>query len=235
MNFPFPFDWTAFWNGKATSQTDFQATGRGLMDAVGFLYILHEISGHLRFSSEDILADVGCGAGIISLALASRVKHVHASDISEKLVERAQGNLQGIENVEVKVGSILSIDLPDSACDKVLVYSVCQYLKGEEEVGTALSEVFRILRPGGRALIAANPDPSRRQALVDVVMARDDKEAAAFELKLQESILWLDGDRFRDMASAIGFSGHVGALHPRIWQHFYMFDLILEKPKLVRS
>ena len=223
-------DWVGFWDAKASSPTDFQATGRGQMDVVGFLYTVREIVRLLAPEPEDVLVDVGCGTGLITLAMAPWVARIHAIDISPNMVERARTNLSSIDNVEVKVGSIAALGLPAECCDKVLAYSVLQYLDREELVSQSFREIFRVLRSGCTALLAANPDPYRREALAQVIGARVDQEAAQRELVLQETLLWIAPERLGALAAEAGFRARIEPINERIWQHFYMFDLVLEKP-----
>jgi SAM-dependent methyltransferase len=223
-------DWAGFWDAKAASPTDFQATGRGLMDEVGFLYTVHEIVRLLAPRREHVLIDVGCGSGLISLALAPWLARIHALDLSPNMVERARRNLSQVANVEVAVGSIDAMALSDACGDRLLAYSVLQYLDGEATLVRALREIFRVLRAGGRALLAANPDPARRGALEQVIRARPDQDAAERELALQDTLLWITPERLCELARGAGFHAHAEAISERIWQHFYMFDLVLEKP-----
>lgn len=223
-------DWTAFWDAKASASTDFQATGRGLMDVPGYLHTVAEVVRLLELRQGERLADVGCGAGLISLSLAPWLEHIEALDISPALVERARGNLSDMANVRVRVGSLTALPLASDCVDKLLAYSVLQYLLDEAALGTALCEVARVLKPGGRALLAANPDPARRGAYEAVVHARPDPVAATQELALQQQLLWLPQARLIELAEKAGLRAWVADIHPRIWQHFYMFDLIVEKP-----
>lgn len=223
-------DWGSFWDAKANSGTDFQATGRGFMDVVGFLHTVHEIARLLTPRRDDVLVDIGCGTGLIALALAPWVHHVHAIDLSANMVVRARQNLANVNNVDVAMGSITRVGLPALCCERVLAYSVLQYLHDKTELADAFRETFRILRPGGRALLAANPDPSRRAVLEQLIRARTDQEAANRELALQEALPWIPAERMCELARDIGFRPYVEPISERIWQHFYMFDLVLEKP-----
>jgi ubiquinone/menaquinone biosynthesis C-methylase UbiE len=151
-------------------------------------------------------------------------------DISGAMVERARANLGDVPNVSLDTGSITAIPQPDGSFDRVLAYSVLQYLADEAAVERALVEVARVLKPGGRALLAANPDPARRQALEDVVRTRNSPEAAEQELAIVARTLWAAPERLAELARGVGLEARWEPLSPRIRQHFYMFDLVVDKP-----
>lgn len=222
-------DWLAFWEAKASASNDFQATGRGLMDVPGYLHTVAEVVRTLDLHQGERLADIGCGAGLISLTLAYWLERIHAIDISPALIERARRNLAGVNNVSLEVGSLTKLPLVDTCVDKLLAYSVLQYLGDESSVGKAMCEVARVLKPGGRALLAANPDPTRRPAYEAVLRERVDQAAAEREFTLLDDLLWLPGVRLVELAAEEGLSARVEPINERIWQHFYMFDLVLDK------
>lgn len=222
-------NWIAFWEAKAGATNDFQATGRGLMDVAGYLYTVVEVVRLLDLRQNETLADVGCGAGLITLSLSPWLGEIYAFDISPALVQRSVENLSGVSNVRVGVGSLTAIPLADAQVEKLLAYSVLQYLGNEDAVIAALREVSRVLKPGGKALLAANPDPARRQRYEDIVRTRDDQSAVARELSLLDDLLWLTAERYIELAASQGLSARAEPISERIWQHFYMFDMILEK------
>lgn len=222
-------DWFAFWEAKAAAGNDFQATGRGLMDVPGYLHTVAEVVRILNLRQGEQLADIGCGAGLIALTLAPWLERIHAVDISPALVERARRNLAGVSNVSLDVGSLTELPLLDGCVDKLLAYSVLQYLGDAKMVGRAMHEVSRVLKPGGRALLAANPDPVRRAAYESVVWQRADQLMAEREIALLDDLLWLPGGQLVELAAAAGLSARIEPIDKRIWQHFYMFDLVLDK------
>jgi len=223
-------DWTAFWDNKAGSDNDLQATGRGLMDLPGYLHTVAEVVKLLDLKQGEHLIDVGCGAGIMALSLAPWLGSICAIDISTALVSRAGANLQGQENVTFSVGSITRIPVPDSSAEKLLAYSVIQYLEKEENVRLVMQEVARVLKSGGRALLAANPDPLLRGAYEQVVRQRPDVEGVNKELGLLDHLLWLSQKQMTEMAKSAGLQAKPEPLNQRVWQHFYMFHLVLTKP-----
>jgi len=224
-------DWVAFWEVRAGADNDFLATGRGLMDVPGYLHTVAEVVRILDLQQGEQLADIGCGAGLIALTLAPWLERIHAVDISPALIERARKNLDGLNNVGLEVGSLSELSLADACVDKLLAYSVLQYLGDESNVNQALHEVARVLKPGGRALLAANPDSARRPAYEAVVRKRADQAEVDREIALLDNLLWLPGSRLIELAQAAGLSARVEPIATRIWQHFYMFDLVLDKAK----
>ena len=171
-------DWLAFWEAKAATGNDFQATGRGLMDAPGYLHTVAEVVRLLDLRQDEQLADIGCGTGLVTLSLAPWLGYIQAVDISPAVIERARHNLAGLDNVSLRVGNLTALPLPDASVDKLLAYSVLQYLGDETAVSRAMHEVARVLKPGGRALLAANPDPMRRNTYEATVREQADRAAA---------------------------------------------------------
>lgn len=223
-------DWTEFWNGKADAKSDFRATGRGSMDTTGFLFTVREIARILELGPQDRLIDIGCGTGIVSLALAPMVKHVHGIDLSPKMIARAQANCAGCDEISFSVGAIDAPEVGDGAYDKALAYSVLQYLAGETGVRSAFEALYRLLPSGGKAFYGANPDPERKKAYLDVVRDSDTpSEEKQRVLEITGETLWLDPGRAETLARAAGLEAEAHPINPRIWQHFYMYDLVLSK------
>jgi 2-polyprenyl-3-methyl-5-hydroxy-6-metoxy-1,4-benzoquinol methylase len=99
--------------------------------------------------------DVGCGYGRIALPLASMGYNVEAIDLSPELIQAARGAAakQGVL-VDFKIGSMTRLPYAAAAFDAVLcLWSAFHELLGREEQSTALAEMWRVLAPGGFALI----------------------------------------------------------------------------------
>jgi ubiquinone/menaquinone biosynthesis C-methylase UbiE len=221
--------WRDFWDRKAAQTTDFQATGRGGMDIPGFLYTIREIGGALKLVSQDELLDIGCGTGIVALALSPWVRRIRGIDISSEMIERAKRNISDVSNVTVAVGTITETHETAGAYDKVLAYSVLQYLSDMSTVERAFEEIARVLKPGGRALLAANPDPTRRHALIAAINEKSDPEMRQAELDTIDRTGWFSSEQLAAAAARKNLYGKTVPIHPRIWQHFYMFDFVVER------
>jgi len=64
-----------------------------------------------------------------------------------------------------------------------------------------------------------------------VVRKHADQAEMDREIALLDNLLWLPGSRLIELAQAAGLSARVEPIATRIWQHFYMFDLVLDKAK----
>jgi SAM-dependent methyltransferase len=100
--------------------------------------------------------DLGCGAGIDTLLAARLVSpggRAIGLDTLPEVLEQAKANaLDGaITNVEWLRGELESIPLPDATVDVAISNGV---LNLSPRKGRAMSEIFRVLRPGGRISLA---------------------------------------------------------------------------------
>lgn len=96
------------------------------------------------------VADLGCGTGPLSAALAPVVRRVVAVDESAAMLSAARKRLAAFDNVEVKSGSVEAIPVRDGEIDVALLFLVAHYLA---EPRAAFEEVRRALRSGGRLLV----------------------------------------------------------------------------------
>ena len=100
--------------------------------------------------------DVACGTGLVALAAAQSVGNggaVFGVDLSDAMVAAAQQRAltQGAPNAGFARMDAERLDLPDAAFDVVLCALGLMYLPEPER---ALREMRRVLRPGGRVVVA---------------------------------------------------------------------------------
>ena len=98
----------------------------------------------------ETVLDLGSGAGLDLLLSAGRVGstgRVIGLDMTPEMVELARQNAAGADNVEVHLGRIEQIPLPDASVDVVISNCVLNLSADKPAV---LREVARVLRPGGR-------------------------------------------------------------------------------------
>jgi ubiquinone/menaquinone biosynthesis C-methylase UbiE len=91
------------------------------------------------------ILDVGCGAGAQLLELTA-CGEVYGLDFSEKAVEYCRS--RKLENV--KIGDITKISHPSDTFDVAIALDVIEHVEDDTK---ALSEIYRVLKPGGYAII----------------------------------------------------------------------------------
>ena len=113
-----------------------------------------EAIGHmaLRLVPPIVVADLGAGEGLISQMLAHRAERVWCIDNSPRMVEvgSALAKKNGLVNLAYKLGDIEDVPLPDRSVDLAIL---SQALHHANHPQTAVTEAFRILRPGGQLLV----------------------------------------------------------------------------------
>lgn len=94
--------------------------------------------------------DLGCGIGRLMKPLAPRVAGVHGVDVSGEMIERARTYLADLSNVTLTENSGADLSGLDSeSFDFAYSYLMFQHIPERPVVETYLSEVARVLRPGG--------------------------------------------------------------------------------------
>jgi ubiquinone/menaquinone biosynthesis C-methylase UbiE len=93
--------------------------------------------------------DFGCGAGRLARALAERFDHVVGVDIAERMIEEARRINADVPNCEFVIGSDRELDFPDGEFDLVYSSIVLQHLPSRADVRAYLSELVRVVAPGG--------------------------------------------------------------------------------------
>jgi 2-polyprenyl-3-methyl-5-hydroxy-6-metoxy-1,4-benzoquinol methylase len=100
--------------------------------------------------------EVGCGAGLLSLALAQGGLRVQAIDVVEEMVEQArrQAAEAGLaERLSLEVGDVYALGFEKESFDLVIAVGVIPWL---EEPQLAVQEMARVTRPGGHVILTAD-------------------------------------------------------------------------------
>jgi len=97
-----------------------------------------------------IVGDLGCGTGQMTAALAPFVARVVAVDASAAMLQAAKKRLHGFENVELRRGELEALPIDDARLDAATLALVLHHLPEPDQ---ALTDVSRVLKPGGRVLI----------------------------------------------------------------------------------
>jgi SAM-dependent methyltransferase len=104
----------------------------------------------LGLASGKVIADLGCGTGNAAVGLAPYAARLIAVDREPSMLEAARKRLEGADNVEFRQGDLESLPIDDGEVDVAIVLLVLHHLPEPER---AVTEIARVLRPGGVVLI----------------------------------------------------------------------------------
>jgi ubiquinone/menaquinone biosynthesis C-methylase UbiE len=109
--------------------------------------------GALQLEAGECVLDVGCGTGLLADDMATLVGaggRVVGVDTSKDMLTLAEQRCADLPQVNLKRANAESLPEEDESFDAVVCVQVLLYLP---DVPTALSEMHRVLRPGGRIAI----------------------------------------------------------------------------------
>ena len=142
----------------------------------GFIELRERITRLAAPQPDDRVLDLGAGTGLLTLVLAPRVRAVEAVDASPPMLKRLREHADAAryQNVTTTVADLRSLPLPDCAFTLVVSNYAFHHL---DHLGKALaiSEVRRVLRPGGRLVIgdmmfALSLKPRDRRLVADKII-----------------------------------------------------------------
>ncbi len=96
------------------------------------------------------VADLGCGTGEVSAAIAPFVKRVIAIDGSAAMLNAAKRRLQAFANVDLRRGDLEALPQGNDVIDAATLMLVLHHVPDPER---ALAETARVLKPGGRVVV----------------------------------------------------------------------------------
>lgn len=136
----------ATWNERASSWRARDLPNRNYVGALAV---------QLGCPTGSLVLDLGCGAGLWSVALAQEGYRLRGVDPAPKMVAEAEdfAMLHGLsaEQVSFGVGDAEHIPADEAAFDGVVCLAVLDFVP---HPGAALQEIWRVLRPSGRLVLA---------------------------------------------------------------------------------
>lgn len=161
-----PYDW----DSRVEAWEEVAATDafKALRDAV---CNVAAVSGNER------VLDLGAGGGLVALALATRVEHITALDISPAMLDRLEvhASEHGITNVTPLVADMRTLPFDDESFDVVVSnYAFHHLVDADKEL--SLADTRRVLVPGGRLVVcdmmfSLSLDPRDRKLLAEKAVA----------------------------------------------------------------
>ena len=136
-----------------------------------------------------VVGDLGCGTGQLTEIVAPYVKRVIAVDGSPDMLEAARVRVASAANVDIRKGELESLPIDAGELDAAMLSLVLHYSPAPAR---ALTDVARVLRPGGRVLVVDMLPHDRQeyqQQMGHVWLGFSDKQITRF----------LTGAGFRDV------------------------------------
>ena len=96
------------------------------------------------------VADLGCGTGQLVAEMSPHVKRMIGVDVSPAMLKAAAKRVGDAKNIELREGDVQKLPLKSGTCDAALMLLVLTYV---DDPPKALSEMSRILKAGGKAVI----------------------------------------------------------------------------------
>ncbi|MEZ5923039.1 MAG: class I SAM-dependent methyltransferase [Hyphomicrobiaceae bacterium] len=129
----------------------------------------------LGLEPEHVVADIGCGTGLLVAAAAQLCRRAHAVDASRAMLAatRARAKSLSLTNVETHHASFLSLDLAPASIDLVTSKFALHHLPDLWK-GVALTRLRDLLKPGGRLFIrdvVLNCQPDELPAVAEAWIA----------------------------------------------------------------
>ncbi|MGY3622544.1 class I SAM-dependent methyltransferase [Bradyrhizobium sp. USDA 10063] len=190
--------------------------------------------------------DVACGTGVVTRAAADAVGPsgtIAGLDINPGMLATARKQVRSGSSIDWYEASAESMPLPDRSFDVVLCQMGLQFMPNKPAVVT---EMNRVLRPGGRALVSVpGPEPDLFSIMRDALGRRIGPKAAEFE----RTVFSLhDEAEIRKLFEEAGFgkveveaaTARLGLPEPRdfLWQYINstpMVDMVMRVDEATRT
>ncbi len=145
---------------------------------------LRRMTQAAKLDGNEIVLDVGTGTAHTALAFAPHVATVIGLDLTQAMLDAgsALAKERGIDNVELRQGEAEALPFDDHSFDIVVARQCPHHF---EDVGQAVKEAARVLRPGGKLLILDSvslPHPKLDTFMNAVEMLRDPSHVRNYAL-----------------------------------------------------
>jgi SAM-dependent methyltransferase len=164
-----PDEMRGFWDQRADEDAFFFVDNRldygnpdldkfwadGELDLDRLLDVLGAVLG-----AGDAVLEIGCGVGRLTRVLSARAASVQALDVSERMLELAKEHNGALDNVEWILGDGTSLArIASDSIDACVSHVVFQHIPDPAITLGYVTEIGRVLRPGGWAAFQISNDP----------------------------------------------------------------------------
>jgi len=144
-------------SGWTDELTEFHETTAGsshFIDRASRRHALEQLGKHVKGASPVVL-DVGCSSGFMLRLIRESLPHVSVigSDVVRGPLEQLAADIMDVPLLQF---DLLSCPLPDNSIDAVVLLNVLEHIQDD---AAAVRQVYRILKPGGIAVIEVPAGP----------------------------------------------------------------------------
>lgn len=156
------------------------------------VYEYFQMLDGVRLDPTDVVLDVGCGEGTLTLAIGKSVNRIVGVDLAEDSIANATAKAAEVPriNAEFHCQSLETLGFPPASFDKVFSFSVIEHIPNYHEV---FEEIHQLLRDDGELIISVDSfhgfDPAMRAV-----------HEAAFDVQK-----YFEKDELRELLERIGF------------------------------
>ena len=193
------------YQAKAAQASSLAQAGRGReFEPLELLMDFREALDLLKLERHHHVLDIGCANGLFDLILSACCQKLVALEPVAELASQAKDNLRGITNITILNGHSASLPIEDTSVDRVIMLQVLQLIPSDEHE-QVVSEILRVMRPGGRAVFGSVPDLRHRDAFLEEYLTGV-REATHLTKEQKKTIIernlratWLNPDQWSEL------------------------------------
>lgn len=188
--------------------------------------IIDAIIKGLKLKKDDVLFDLGCGNGALSVLLFNMISQYQGVDFSEYLIEVAKKNFakSGFDFECAEAGEYMKKITLDKKFTKGLCYGVFSYFE-RDNAHVILDNISKKFTAIERFYIGNIPDKER----ADIFFYKDIDYSKMIH-DTQSSIgIWWTKDEFRTLAKATGWEIEFYNMPENFYSAHYRFDAVLTR------
>ena len=139
-------------------------------------FIIGDVINKLKLDKADVLLDIGCGAGIITLPLACVVNQVYGID-NPAIINKLKDEAKRYYNCEFYAGEWLKEEFFFKNITKIVAYSVLHYLRSIDDVIRFIDKAILLLPEQGKLLLGDIPNTDKKKRFLQTDFGKNfDKE-----------------------------------------------------------